>query len=312
MWARQQIIRAPCTSATISYVINSLSTYGTEKRFFGKTNPEVSERYDTLVTPKGWAFAIWAFIFIGEAIGLIFIWTNNDCATEFHDILIPFAYACILQSLWCICFSKEQILLSALVLTGISYNLKNCCDEIFKIAVSGSISKVPYIAEAFVSYPIRIHFAWTTAAALINWNMLIVSYRIPDLEVFPALISIWTAAGIAAFRALFLGDAIFPAVLAWAFTAMSAKIRSSPPESFKRDSPFLKVKMKIQLTMFIYSFISIHASSSLLVSESIFTTFSFVLNSFFQFLSFVAVLHIILIITIYHANSTNMKLNINI
>ena len=64
--------------------------------------------------------------------------------------------------------------------------------------------------------------------------------------------------------------------------------------------------------MSIYSFISIHASSSLLVSESIFTTFSIVLNNFFQFLFFVAALHIILIITIYHANSTNMKLNINI
>ena len=243
MWVHRQIAEAARMSATISYVINSLSTYGTEKRLFGKTNPEISECYDTLLTPKGWAFAIWALIFIGEALGLILMWTNSACAKEFHDILIPLTYACILQSLWCICFSKEKILLSAVVLSSISYNLKHCCDEIFKIAISGSISEAPKIAEIVVSYPIRIHFAWTVAASLISWNMFIVSYRKPDLEVFPALISIWTAAGIAAFRAFFLGDAIFPAVIAWAFTAMSAKLRSSPPANFVRDAPFLEVNI---------------------------------------------------------------------
>ena len=33
----------------------------------GKTNKEISALHPTLVTPAGWAFAIWGPIFIGEA-----------------------------------------------------------------------------------------------------------------------------------------------------------------------------------------------------------------------------------------------------
>lgn len=179
MWVSSQIVENARTSATISYLINTISTYGTERKLFGRINPEVSQRFDTLVTPKGWAFAIWAFIFIGETLGLLFMWTNTSCAKEFNEILVPFTYACILQSLWCIFFSKEQMFLSAVALTGIAYYLKICSDEIFKIAASESLTHIPYIAEAAISFPIRMHFAWTTAAALINWNMLVVSMRIP-------------------------------------------------------------------------------------------------------------------------------------
>ena len=242
MWAHSHVIDAARASATISYLVNSLSTYGTEIRLFGKTNPEVSQRYDTLITPKGWAFSIWALIFVGEALGLTYIWTSSIDKNEYNNILIPFTYACILQSVWCVFFSKENMLLSAIALSGIAYCLKLCSDEIFAITIAESSSTVPYIAQALISYPIRIHFAWTTAATLINWNMLLVSLQIPGLEVLPALTSVWMAAGIGAFRAFFLADAIFPAFIAWAVAAMSGKIRSSPPEHFAKDTVFLEVR----------------------------------------------------------------------
>lgn len=242
MWAHKSIIETARASATISYLLNTFSTYGTERRLFGRTNPEVSQRHDTLITPKGWAFSIWAIIFVGESLGLLLIWTNALYSTHYNEILVPFTYACILQSLWCVFFSKEKMLLSAIALTGIALCLKLCSDEISTIAMAAPFtSEIPYISNILISYPIRIHFAWTTAAALINWNMFIVSLRIPGLEVFPALLSVWIATGIALFRAFFLADSIFPAVLAWAFSAMSGKIRSSPPENFARDASFLEV-----------------------------------------------------------------------
>lgn len=241
MWAPGMITETARVSATVSYLLNSFSTYGTERRLFGKTNPEVSQHYDTLITPKGWAFSIWALIFIGETLGLVVIWTNNSFAKEYETILVPFTYACILQSLWCVLFSKEKILLSATVLTCIAICLKLCSDEILSVVVAEPSSIALYLGHAIISYPIRVHFAWTTAAALINWNMFIVSLRVPGLEVFPALISVWLAAGIASYRALFIGDSIFPAVLAWSFIAMGGKIQSSPPEQYAKDATFLEV-----------------------------------------------------------------------
>jgi hypothetical protein len=71
--------------------------------------------------------------------------------------------------------------------------------------LTSSSALIPFIAHALITYPIRIHFGWTTAAALINWNMFVVSFRQQGLEVFPALFSVWFAASIAAFRANILG-----------------------------------------------------------------------------------------------------------
>jgi hypothetical protein len=137
--------------------------------------------------------------------------------------------------------------MSAMSLTGIAYSLKLCSDEIvlneIRLAELTSSSAIPLIAHALITYPIRIHFGWTTAAALINWNMFVVSYRHQGLEVFPALLSVWLAASIAAFRANILGDAVFASVIAWAFLAMCAKIRTSPPQTFSKDSSFLEVRL---------------------------------------------------------------------
>jgi tryptophan-rich sensory protein len=290
MWAHKSIIETARASATISYLLNTFSTYGTERRLFGRTNPEVSQRHDTLITPKGWAFSIWAIIFVGESLGLLLIWTNALYSTEYNEILVPFTYACILQSFWCVFFSKEKMLISAIALTGIALCLKRCSDEISVVAMAASTSEIPYISNILISFPIRIHFAWTTAAALINWNMFIVSLRIPGLEVFPALFSVWIATGIALFRAFFLADSIFPAVLAWAFSAMSGKIRSSPPENFARDASFLEVPHLLHSHLS-YSFPPLYACTPLFlpVCLRLFLVFFFVLSnllpSFYRYIT---------------------------
>ena len=44
-----------------------------------------------------------------------------------------------------------------------------------------------------------------------------------------AFASVWLAAGVGSYRALFMSDGVFPAVLAWSFAWMSSKIRHNPP-----------------------------------------------------------------------------------
>ena len=50
----------------MAYLINLGITYGSLTGAFGKTNEELSEKYQTLITPAGYAFAIWGPIFIWE------------------------------------------------------------------------------------------------------------------------------------------------------------------------------------------------------------------------------------------------------
>jgi tryptophan-rich sensory protein len=72
-----------------------------------------------LIYNTGWAFSIWGIIFVGEILGLLVLWVDESSAKEFSSILVPFTYACILQSIWCVFFSREQMFLSAMALTGI-------------------------------------------------------------------------------------------------------------------------------------------------------------------------------------------------
>jgi hypothetical protein len=215
-------------SAALAWILSIISSIGTERRMFGKTNPEVSQIYDTLVTPQSWAFGIWAVIFIGEAIGLVMV-SFMDESSRIDNILVPFCYACIF-------FSREYLILSGIALASISYFLMIASDAI----LAEPSVKLSLLAEIIFTYPIRIHFAWTTAAMLINWNMVLVSFRLRGLQVFPALWSTWTAAAIGSFRAIFLGDCIFPAVIAWAISGMSSKIRTDPPRDFAQDKRFLE------------------------------------------------------------------------
>merc|ERR1719313_124544 len=54
-----------------AYVLNTIVTYVSLTGIFGKTNTELSAKYETLVTPSGWAFSIWGPIFIREGIFVV-------------------------------------------------------------------------------------------------------------------------------------------------------------------------------------------------------------------------------------------------
>ncbi len=101
---------------------------------------------------------------------------------------------------------------------------------------------------ALLAYPLRIHQAWATVTAILNYNTVLVAYNSThpsdlsqsthpsDLsqsthpwEIFATWASVWLVAGVGSYRALFQCDGVFPAVLAWSFAWMSSKIRHNPP-----------------------------------------------------------------------------------
>merc|ERR1719181_542557 len=54
-----------------AYVVNTIVTYTSLTGVFGATNTELSKKYQTLVTPAGWAFSIWGPIFLWEGIFVV-------------------------------------------------------------------------------------------------------------------------------------------------------------------------------------------------------------------------------------------------
>lgn len=200
---------------------------GNAKLLGGLTNAEVSRKYQTLVTPAGWAFAIWAVIYLSEACGVAHMLLSPRSSVVAAGAA-DFAHAMIFQAAWAIMFSRELILPSAFMLTGIAHSLTKCMRV---LAVSGALG----LDRLLVLLPVALHAGWVTAAALVNWNLVIVANRRPlEEQISAAFLSIHgaIAAAVAAFVMSLdnLGQVFSPGpflvAISWALVAISQEVDS--------------------------------------------------------------------------------------
>ncbi len=64
-----------------------------------------ADKYFTPITPNGWTFSIWGFIFFGEALYAIFQLLPSQRNRAYHkDIAGWVMCAFVLQSLWLLCW----------------------------------------------------------------------------------------------------------------------------------------------------------------------------------------------------------------
>jgi hypothetical protein len=119
-----------------------------------------ASRDRTLVAPAGWAFAIWAPIYLGEAVFCGAQFWDPTVAAALPALTVPFVAANLTQSLWCASFRTSYSqgwhkYVSVFMLGGTAY----------------SLSHVPFAATASpYLIPLAMHFGWTTAATLVNFN----------------------------------------------------------------------------------------------------------------------------------------------
>ena len=82
-----------------AYILNGAVTYGVGVSGLFPTNAELSEKYQTIITPAGYAFSIWGVIFISQA---IFTVAQALPAYRSSDIVVKgvsyyYVMACIAQ-----------------------------------------------------------------------------------------------------------------------------------------------------------------------------------------------------------------------
>ena len=182
-------------------------------------------RGGTLVAPKGWAFAIWAPIFLGE---ILFV-TSSALLVKQGTILAEllgrmsagFVVAQVFQALWAATFRKKYVgrrkglsnWLSACMLTGIATSLN-------RAHMAYTSTKIGSILHSILFFPISLHFGWTTAAALVNWNgNLAVSADQPLTVASAGWTSVVAATGIAMCVTLQRCAPVYGFVICWALSA---------------------------------------------------------------------------------------------
>lgn len=128
---------------------------------------EISQKYDNLFTPAGYAFAIWGLIFLGLlAYGIFQV--RRAFFSEKESPFIEqtgywFAAANVLNAAWVFAFLYDYTGVSVLIMLGILFSL-------IKIILKTNMERwdAPIEILAFVWWPICLYSGWIAVATIAN------------------------------------------------------------------------------------------------------------------------------------------------
>ncbi|CAJ1951240.1 unnamed protein product [Cylindrotheca closterium] len=216
----------------VAYILNTLVTYGVGVSGRFPTNGELSAKYQTLVTPAGFAFAIWGIIFTAEL-----IWCTvqllpryRSKAVVLQGVGFNYVYACLAQVSWTLCFTTEYIALSLISMVSILIPLVLIVNKTSKIS-NDNISDY-----WLLKFPFEIHAGWIMAATLVNTNVFLVAYQAsPSNQIVAAWFSLFVLASAAVYY-ISKKKWVVPCVLVWASNAIRLEL-SSPKDSIASAFP---------------------------------------------------------------------------
>jgi len=235
----------------IAFTINVICVFGTQHLKGTKDNAALSKKYQTLVTPSGYAFGIWGIIYLAE-FGFIIAQFNFPATFFVTDIVgYNFIYACFAQSLWAICFGYEYNTASFICMIAILGSLVPIVYKIFTRTAnndSGGESGDHNHDYSWLcnEFPMVIHCGWIMAASLVNLNVLLVSYHVSSkVQIISAYITLGTILFCGTYFSVFASlfgicnkelSFVIPCVMAWASIAISKEL-DSPNELIVTNFP---------------------------------------------------------------------------
>ena len=195
-------------------------------------NEMMSLRRQSLFVPSGWAFAIWGVIFLGELIfvssSALLVQEGSMIAPLYKKVSVGFALAQICQTLWTQAFRPHiykgnLIYLSSMLLSGIAYSL-NVAHAQFALASSELVKWYEYVLYFF---PITLHFGWTLAASLVNWNgnvAFVAASSSPRWVALAGHASTLVATGLGVGLTVSRRAPVLGCVVAWALTGIASEM----------------------------------------------------------------------------------------
>mmetsp|Transcript_19275 Transcript_19275/g.29090 ORF Transcript_19275/g.29090 Transcript_19275/m.29090 type:complete len:280 (+) Transcript_19275:131-970(+) len=174
---------------TAAYLLNALETfgYGPFSSHFtaDQNNATISDKYQTIITPFGFAFSIWGVIFLMQA---VFCYVCTFWGEEYsaHPLVVDgvsyyYLLACLAQTAWSPAFAYEKMPLAAVFMGCILIPL-------IVIAVKQNRARTrgmeinPRLALFFrgkyywlLQFPFELHLGWIMAAFALNINVVLVA-----------------------------------------------------------------------------------------------------------------------------------------
>jgi hypothetical protein len=206
-----------------AYVLNAIITYVSLTGIFGETNTDLSKKYQTLVTPAGWAFSIWGPIFIWEGVFAVVQMLPRFRGSGVVQLASPWWWgACLCQCVWTFAFAQEVIPLSLLMMLGIL------------ACLAGLVMRTDGLQLTWGEYlclraPFCLHLGWIICASAVNTNVQFDAEKAyPEVLLAVAVLSFVAivAANVALVTTAVNPDAFTSLVAAWAFAAVASELGS--------------------------------------------------------------------------------------
>lgn len=180
---------------------------------------EVSARYPTLLTPSGYAFAIWGLIYGATLLYSMLALLPTEADVRMHDRIAPWLIVLnALSSLWVALFTVEQlgpsVLISGAMLAAAWMIYTMSSDHI----VSEHLSR-------WWRVPFGMWLGWLTVATLVNLDVALTAGGWggwPSAALWASLALIGAAVVAHSAAALFL-DPVLAFVVVWAAIAIGAE-----------------------------------------------------------------------------------------
>jgi len=185
-----------------------------------------------LITPAGYAFAIWGLIYLGLiAYGIYQALPAQRHQTAFQTVSWAVIAACVLQMIWIYVFLSYHFWWAAVIILGITGCL------VMAYLATRSLKPTRKV-RWFLQAPISIYFGWITIASVLNVAGALHVIEVPadalsefessamtasPLGVIATVVMMCICAGIAAVIAFKHNDVSYPAVAVWALIGITLR-----------------------------------------------------------------------------------------
>lgn len=157
----------------LTLYFNYLSSVGVMS---DKNVSEVSDKFNSLITPADYAFSIWGFIYLLVFGFVIYQWYSVYKLKDeklVKDIGIWFIVTNMANAFWLMAWVNELVLMSVFIMSIMVYALVQL---VFRLRLE--IWDAPLKTMFFVWWPITFYFGWIVLASVVNFTAFIVSLNL--------------------------------------------------------------------------------------------------------------------------------------
>jgi hypothetical protein len=210
--ALKQVLTIAATAGMI--VFNWLSAAG----YVGGVTPEmIFDRYQTFITPAGYAFTIWSLIYFGMIVFSIYQ-ALPKTGERFRSVRSVYILSCAANCAWLYFWHQDQILICLFIIAALLATLLFINIRLRNAATNNEF----WLTKA----PFGIYFGWVTVAAMVNFVVALKYLNVAMSDSMAMILSsalILLAAVLGAVVSVKLTNYTYPLAIAWAVTAIAVK-----------------------------------------------------------------------------------------